>query len=517
MSPSHQQDDEEGWAARIRRFFTIDFRMIPTKTAYMLFGGILGSHVPYVYMFFTSVGLTDTQAGLITGIRFGPSTISGPLWGMLADFTGRRKMIMILLCCGSAFPMVTMPWIAQWIYPVAYTNQNATYSGVLNNVVAVGDVINSSTGHARTVPVSLFYVLLVAMILSSLFVGPLPGYVDSIVMNVVKTSEYKVNYGAQRIYGSLGFALASFVAGVAADSYKSSHLSKYTAIFYIYLPYCLLLIPIGSYLVGQSRWEKSADNQQKRTNDSVGNTEQRSMTSKMRHMFTKADIWVLVGTVIVSGLACNIFLTFTVKLLKDVTDANDTKISLAFVIATVAEVFMFPFNAKIIVMCRGTSIPLMLGIFSYFVRFLVMSYTDKLCLQLFVQVLHGVGFALHWSAMMEYLHRVTPKEIILTMFLIFQSIQFGAAAVVANVAGGGLYQTYGGKRLFRGKAILCGGWCLIMALYYGGKRFSAYRNRNVGTCTFNSRQEMELTIREARVTSIQGRCDSSWKRNTYRL
>lgn len=477
MAPNLQ--DDVGWTIRIRRFFTIDPRMLPTKAAFLLFGSILGSLRPYVYTFFTSVGLTQTQSGLITGIQFGPATLSGPLWGMLADYTGRRKLIMILLCCGSAFPMFMMPWITQWIHPITYINQNATQEA-LNNTAVVVDVM---LAHARTVPASLFYVLLLVMILSSFFVGPLPLYVDSMVMNVVKTSKYEVNYGAQHIYTSLGFALASFVAGVAADNYENPHLSKYSAVFYIYLPSTLLLIQVGSYLVGQSRWEQDADSQPEGlgSNNSGGNMDQHGgMASQIRYMFKKADIWLLLGTVTVSGLAINIYYTFTYKLVKDVTNASDTKISLAFVIATAAEVLIFPINAKIIDMCRGTSIPLILGIFSYFVRFLVMSYTDELWLQLFMQVLHGVGFALHWSAMMEYLNRVTPKEIFFTMFLIFQSIMFGAAAVVANIAGGVLYEKYGGKVLFRGKAILCGGWCLVIALYHGGKIFYAYQS---GRCT----------------------------------
>ena len=132
-------------------------------------------------------------------------------------------------------------------------------------------------------------------------------------MNVVKTGPTESSYGAQRIFGSLGFSLASFVSGVCADHFevvgmrwKHFHYNKfsvlmwwifsvdqrfwyeiqlcdfnifstfviqlilgqryyetytiqffcsrYTAVFLLYLPCTVLLIPFGVYLVGQTRW-----------------------------------------------------------------------------------------------------------------------------------------------------------------------------------------------------------------------------------------------------------------------
>merc|ERR1712179_41143 len=69
----------------------------------------------------------------------------------------------------------------------------------------------------------------------------------------------------------------------------------------------------------------------------------------------------------------------------------------------------------------------------------------------------------------DYLHDVTPGNIVLTMFLIFQSVSFGVAALLANVAGGYLYDAIGGQWLFRGMAIICGIWSVLMVVYYGGK------------------------------------------------
>merc|ERR1712168_513401 len=105
--------------------------------------------------------------------------------------------------------------------------------------------------------------------------------------------------------------------------------------------------------------------------------------------------------------------------------------------------------------------------FSYFVRFLVMVTTKQLWLMLSIQLLHAFGFALAWTAMMEYLHVISPKDIMTSMFLIFQSIMFGVAALLANIVGGYLYDMFGGGKVFFGTGVLCGVWSGIITVYYG--------------------------------------------------
>merc|ERR1712013_198181 len=104
----------------------------------------------------------------------------------------------------------SMPWTAYSLN----NNNNMT-------MVALGSTnINNNNNNV------LFYVLLAIVMFGSVFIGPLPGYIDSIVMNVVKTGPTESSYGAQRIFGSLGFSLASFVSGVCADHFEVVGMSR---------------------------------------------------------------------------------------------------------------------------------------------------------------------------------------------------------------------------------------------------------------------------------------------------
>lgn len=497
-------------------FFTINWRMIPAKVSFLLYGGILGSHIPFLTVFFTSVGLSTSQAGFINGIRYVPATIAGPLWGLLADYTQRRKMIHVLLCVGSAIPIFMMPFVSYWIRPLlpaavhSHNNSSFTVSmhSNLSHHLSMRNIVNFGYEPVDDSSITtLFYALLVIMMFGSIFVGPLPGYIDSVVMKVCKTSNDGSTYGAQRIYGSIGFSLASLICGISADYFKIPFMSRYTSVFCIYLPYTVLLIPFGYHLVGQARWDMDAldeDNdesellvssvgvertaerytssgkitpKQHKTTPKGGEkdvcdkmkSDDKSMSSQLKSLFCQFDVIFFMLTALVSGNACSIYQSYAPLLAKDVLHATETEMGLLFVIATISEVVVFPFTLKLMNFFGGTSFAMTLGIFSYFVRFLIMSHTTQLWLMLLVQTLHAFGFALTWAAMMEYLHQNTPKEILLTMFLIFQSTHFGVAALLANIVGGIMYQDYGGQMLFMGKGIICGVWSFLMLIYYGRK------------------------------------------------
>ena len=79
---------------------------------------------------------------------------------------------------------------------------------------------------------------------------------DSTVMKIIETSEQKSTIGGQRWVEPVGFGLFAFIAGVATDNYHNKYLSKYTAIFYIFLPLAILFIPVGLKLLSTIKPQK---------------------------------------------------------------------------------------------------------------------------------------------------------------------------------------------------------------------------------------------------------------------
>ena len=69
----------------------VDVEMIPTKLTFFLTDGYYGSIMPFMNVFYRDVGLTVTQAGIISGVSMLVSSFFNPLWSALADATGNGK------------------------------------------------------------------------------------------------------------------------------------------------------------------------------------------------------------------------------------------------------------------------------------------------------------------------------------------------------------------------------------------------------------------------------------------
>ena len=465
--------------------FTVESRMIPSKVAYTLYGGILGLHMPFLNIFFMAVGLTASQAGFISGIRFASAAVAGPMWGMLADYTGRRKIIMAAISLGSAFPIFAMPWIAKTIHPnVNYTCTNVTSSFGITHEACEAKMHKEIT--------TLFYVFLAITVFGSIFVMSMPGYVDSIVILVVKSGVKNTSYGAQRIFGSIGFTAANFIGGFVADHYNHPGITHYTGVFLMYLPSCLLLIPVGCYLVGQANWEtkKEGEEPEKATHSKKEIvTWENSITRKVFLLIKRFDVSFFATTVFISGLANSLFLSFSFILVRQYMHVSKTKMTFVVATGSMSELLIFPISSFIIKKI-GTAPCITLGIFSYFIRFLTMSYANEFWMVVVLQLLHGIGFALSWAAMMEHTHQLVSKEISGTVFNIMCAVFYSFSALVANMIGGVLYDEVGGKELFRYVSGVCGIWTIFMSLYYGAIFFrNKHPHKFDKTVRYKSSQE----------------------------
>ena len=71
--------------------------LVPAKLCYLFQYAFIGTIAPYFTIYFFSVGLTVSQVGYINGLRTIFPFFFGPLFGMLADKTGRTKVIVQIL------------------------------------------------------------------------------------------------------------------------------------------------------------------------------------------------------------------------------------------------------------------------------------------------------------------------------------------------------------------------------------------------------------------------------------
>lgn len=314
---------------------------------------------------------------------------------------------------------------------------------------------------------TLFYVMMAMFILEQCLTGPLVSLLDSFIMNVVTSSSDPTSFGIQRVFGSIGFGVFSFLSGFTADNFDHTSLSKYSPVFFLSAPLFLIMIPIGCVLLNQTNWDIATNKNPDDTEDPMLDDESKVEKSQLEligiALKNTRNLFFFLS-VLFAGILFSVYWSFIFLLMDEKMNATKTAMGLTSLIASLSEIMMFPFSGKIINFL-GSPLPgIELGILAFIARLTLLSYIENAWASLPVQLLHSICFALMWASAIEYVQSASSKAIYTTMFGILVSIMFGVAAVIGNMVGGILYNEFGGQALFRGTAVFAAVWLLIMIL-----------------------------------------------------
>jgi PPP family 3-phenylpropionic acid transporter len=144
-------------------------RLVVVKALYFLFFAGVGGYFMYLFIYYTQIGLTSTQIGILSSVSPLIGMLAGPLWGWVSDRFSITRPLFIF---------------------AAATGIGLTY--LLSTTVS-------------------FFWILVLTVLGSFFTSPLSTLLDSTTL--VLLGERRDLYGQQRLWGSAGYILTSYFFG----------------------------------------------------------------------------------------------------------------------------------------------------------------------------------------------------------------------------------------------------------------------------------------------------------------
>ncbi|XP_057289602.1 major facilitator superfamily domain-containing protein 6-like [Hydractinia symbiolongicarpus] len=449
--------------------------LIPAKLAYIGMYGTMGCVLPYFNAFLVSVGLTVTQSGLITGLRTIASLIGAPFIAIIIDHSDHKRFIvpsMLIIHIAVTFPV---PWIAKSI---------------------IGDDEDLASDEKS----KLFYVMLTMASLIAVFGLSIVGFIDANVMVLVKKYKNKTTFGYQRVFGPVGFAASSFLAGFVSDQYQIEGMSKYTAAFIMYLPFIILLFISFIFLTRSSEsagrtmfklksqtisTERDGKNQYTKnielpstvsikdesTNDIKSVKENKSEQNRSVGRSTintcrQHKVMFFITIMAHMGINYSLINGFQAIFMEKELGTTKTIIGVASALSPVSEILAFPVSAKLIKLFGGIYPSFIIATFSYCLRFLSMSFVEEPYLMVPIQLFQFFGFAIFWAAAVEYTNKISPIKISVTMFTIVTSVYYSLGNIVGNIVGGVIYDEYGGRWLFRVSSINCGFMTGLIVLYF---------------------------------------------------
>jgi PPP family 3-phenylpropionic acid transporter len=143
---------------------------IPLVGFYVLYFGTVGITQPFLPAYLRSLALSTTEVGLLLALTPLASLVTPPLWGHLADRTGRRSHVLTVLAVGSALCF------------------------------------------APLLSLDRFPALVVTLAAYACFASSITPMVDSLALNHV--AQKGGSYAHLRLFGSLGFILTTTTFGL---------------------------------------------------------------------------------------------------------------------------------------------------------------------------------------------------------------------------------------------------------------------------------------------------------------
>ena len=180
------------------------------KLLYFLLYASAAAWATYFYVFLEKErSLTGTQIGLLAAVQQINNIIFLPLWGMISDRYGKRRIFLLLL--------------------------------VITTILLFGFLFHGG-----------FVYYLFFIIVFSAFNNPIGALIDSFAIDKAKETKIESSYGKMRLWASLGWSISAFATG---------YFIKYTAIQYIFPLASVILLTtwIISYLYLNKKRENKSD------------------------------------------------------------------------------------------------------------------------------------------------------------------------------------------------------------------------------------------------------------------
>ena len=352
---------------------------------YFFYYFFVGLFVPYWGLYLQSKSFTAFQIGILLSL-FQISRIFAPnFWGWLADHTNKR---------------------ARWI-------RLASFIGCL--------------GYVGIFWADSFFLIFLVMMSMSLFTSSTIPLAESLTLSHLASTN--VSYSNIRLWGSVGFIIASFFLGILIDRYS-------VKILVWALLFTQLIILFLSFSIPDKKFEL------------IGNTKR----SIFKILKKPEVISLLIGCALMvssHGLLYNFYSIF----LKE-QGYSSSLIGILWSTGVIFEIIIFILMPKILNKFNLKEV-LLISLFLAVIRFfLIGNYVDTLWVLILAQILHAATFGSFHVASVELVSVHFNREHHSRGQSIYNSITYGLGGTIGGLGGGFMIDQYGAASTFMFSSIL---------------------------------------------------------------
>ncbi|WP_234396876.1 MFS transporter [Bacillus massiliglaciei] len=294
--------------------------------------------------------------------------------------------------------------------------------------------------------VDSFLLLVLFALLVYFFLMPLDPLTES--LNFTVSEMAGISYGSVRTYGALGYAVLSLIVGFAMDYFGMSSVS-------------ILFVLLGLISFGVI-WLMP---------DVQASSEPVTMKG-LKSVLANREMLLFLILVFISSVPARMNDTFLGIHIRSL--GGDTSlVGIAFFISAISEIVIFALSFWWLRKGRELEI-ITVATFVYFLRFFASGFVTSPMALTLLQILQMLTFPVFYTAAIQYLYRIVPKEWRATGQTVLALLFFGLSSILASYIGGYLYKGFGGHIFY----------FVISALSFTGFAFGVIltiRKRRIGS------------------------------------
>ena len=334
---------------------------------------------PFLVLYYDRLGFSGTQIGMLRGVAPLVVLVSAPLWGALSDATQQHKRFLLIAIGGSLLAVFALSRASQFVW------------------------------------------LLVIIILYAFFNAPIIPLMDNSVLHILQGQKDK--YGRQRLWGAVGWGIASPVIGFLSVR-SGQHWIFYG---YLILMACVWLVayrmPISQESIRPRIWRD------------------------MGSLLTNSQWTIFLLSILLGSLPLSISNTYLYLYLKDL-GANETLMGFSQTLATLSELPMWFFANTMIRKFHPKGM-LIFAFIACALQAFGYAFVPVPWFALALQLLHGPAFSVMWSAGVAYAADISTENTRATAQGMFGGITMGLRSALGTLIGGFIYDLAGGAMTYR--------------------------------------------------------------------
>lgn len=366
-----------------------DTRAFPLRLYFFASFAALGVYAPFFPRWLTARGIDGVALGAIVAAMPAMSVVGPPVVGLLADTFGLRSALLRVACAGS---LLTFALLA-------------------------------AAGFARH-PFTFGELLGVGLVFAA-FRAPMLMMAD--VMAIEREGSAGGSYGGVRLWGSLGFLVASVGGGRCLDPRSATDLPVVVSVPLLVALVSAFAIPVRSL------------------------APRAPPGREVRALLGAHDFPLLLVTAFVAELSISSYeLCYSLHLAD--LGASSALIGLAWGLPVIVEILVMGASASLLDRFRAPPL-LFFALVVSAIRCALLAGLRSLPSLLAVQLLHAPSIALFWISGFSYLKQRTPPQAFATAQGLF-SAAAGAGSVAGVLTWGALYRHAGGRATFSMAAVV---------------------------------------------------------------